>query len=135
MMIRLAEMIFCDVYTNFIEGCRDSRRRFETLKINSRDCDKSASSYAWSRTIWLMLRCSKSSDWSSWSLSFKSSWSFSIEKDSFRSTTISSNCITELTCSNSFVEVVRFCEVKRSRSFLLEFDMTTMISRRRDLYF
>ena len=45
MMIKLAEIIFCDVYTNFIENCRDSRRRFETFKINSQNCEKSVSLY------------------------------------------------------------------------------------------
>ena len=134
MMVRLVEVIFCDVYTSFIESCRDSRRRFETFKVDSRDCDESTSLYAWSRTIWSMLRCSKFFDWSSWSFSFKSFWSFSIERDSSQSTTISSSCTVELICSDSFAGIVRFWKVKRSRSFLFEFDMTMMISRRRDSY-
>ena len=45
MMIKLAEMIFCNVYTNFIENCRDLQRRFETFKINSQNCKKSTSLY------------------------------------------------------------------------------------------
>ena len=45
MIIKFVEMIFCDVYTNFIESCRDSRRYFKTLKINSRDCEKLTSLY------------------------------------------------------------------------------------------
>ena len=46
MMIKLVEMIFYDVYTGFIESCRDSRQRSETFKINSRVCDELTSSYA-----------------------------------------------------------------------------------------
>ena len=44
-MIRLIEVIFCDIYTNFIESCRNSQRRFKALKINSRDCKELTSSY------------------------------------------------------------------------------------------
>ena len=133
-MIKLAEIIFCDVYTNFIEDCRDSRQRFEAFKVNSRNCDELTLSYVWSRIIWSMLRCSKSFNWSSWSLSFKSFWFFSIEKSSSWSTTISSSCTTKLTCSDSFIKIVHFYKMKCSRSFFFEFDIITMISRRRNSY-
>ena len=42
---------------------------------------------------------------------------------------ISLNYTAELTCSDSFAEIVRFYEIKRSQSFFLKFDITMMILR------
>ena len=45
MVIKFIKMIFYNVYTSFIENCRNLRRRFKTLKINSQNYKKLISLY------------------------------------------------------------------------------------------